>query len=182
MKLSSLQQRVLRFIKKTYPIVYDKSDANEIIAIGERPLATEDSIRTAYPSSTRDEIKDALKVLKSFQYISDLYLHHESDYVEQSVGGGKKVRHIPMKQPEGHFGYQITQIGVDTVNGFFYEMASNAIRGWLRKLSESYASTILSVVAGMIIWAVFGVTIQDLYYRLLPLHSNQQNEAILVPK
>jgi hypothetical protein len=69
MKFSRLERQVLRFIRNRYPIPYDSSKEEDIIAIGERPLPTEDMILQECKEERADSVKKAMQMLLSYQCI-----------------------------------------------------------------------------------------------------------------
>jgi len=99
-KLSPLDRRLLRLIYKTYPIAFASEDEDAVIAIGERPLATEESILQAVPNSSPGEVSKSLATLVAFQCIQKVYLSGPKDFVEQMTTPGRIVRHCVLTSPQ----------------------------------------------------------------------------------
>jgi hypothetical protein len=156
MELSRLDKQILKFIHNSYPIVYDPSEANRVIAIKERPLQTEKDIQLKFSSKTADNVIKAIQHLMAFQCIKEVYLYAQEDFVEQNIGPGRKIRHVALKQGEGHNGYQVTGFGEKVINDFISERFKRWIGKLIGTFLEKHFLLILVFLLGILFSSLFG--------------------------
>ena len=142
MKLSNLDRRVLRQIRRQYPIAHDPQ-SKAIIAVGERPLPTENDIAKSV-QCTAEALRTSLSILLSYQCIAKVYLYSRSEFAEQTAGGD--IIRLPfLCERAGENAYQVTSLGEATIKTFFKERASQQIATVFSK----YAGIGVGVLIGM---------------------------------
>jgi hypothetical protein len=114
-ELSSLEKQLLQFIDKQFPLPWDHSAADEILTRDEKPLVTEADLAAAIPSTQYEEIAPALKRLLALQCVKKVYLYAPDDFSEVQVATGRTLRMPVAKAGGGVSGYQVTQLGKDTI-------------------------------------------------------------------
>lgn len=109
MKLSRTEVRVLARIKSTYPIVLE-AEEKQIVAIGERPLETQNSLAHRFFDGDENKCAAATKNLVAYQCVRIVHLHAPEDFKDIDRGSSR-IRITYLKPPTGIDGYQISQHG-----------------------------------------------------------------------
>jgi hypothetical protein len=94
MKLTKLERRVLCFIQMSYPVPWDKAEANAYIAIGERPLPTLQGIAKRFPTAPTTQLGWAIKKLLDHQYVKKIDLWPRDAISDMTVAPGVKLRSV----------------------------------------------------------------------------------------
>ena len=91
MKLSRTELRILARIKSTYPIVLE-AEEKLIVAIGERPLETQNSLAHEFFDGSESKCAEAIKNLLAYQCVRIVHLHAPGDFADIDIGGDSYMR------------------------------------------------------------------------------------------
>lgn len=159
MKLSRLEMRILKFIRKEYPHVYDAPEAKEIKTAEERPLATEGTVATAFGAES-ESVRKALIRLKAYRCIESIYLFEPDEFSEHTMSPGKKIRMTPMVAPKGKDGYQVTAFGIQTIESTVWEKLKRTAITAVSKFFEERLALLIFFILGMLVSSFFGLDIR----------------------
>jgi hypothetical protein len=167
MNLSRLDRKVLQFIKQTYPVPWSPAEADAIIALGERPLATLDDIHSHLVLDTVSwpDLEGILARLISYQCVAKVYLASRDDYRDAMLAPGRIVRMSVTRASDGSsgkYGYQITHFGNEYLDGL--PLAKLKALAWrsLEKSVEKVAPPIIWFLLGLLASSLFGLDIRKL--------------------
>lgn len=150
MNLSKLDKRILRFIERTYPKVWDAESISKIRTATELPLTTVEMLLDEFKKYPLSAIESVVSKLKSFSLIGVVYLYGKSDFAEVPVSAGATLRSAYQRQGSGCNGYQITEFGKETL--------AKTIRGRVTTLGEAFLKTavpdLLKWCGGILIGAI----------------------------
>lgn len=127
MGLSTLEKRILRFIRTSYPIAYNPSESNRVITHEERPIPIATNIRNQFNRHSEEAVDKAIQRLIAFQYVKKVYLAAPEDFSEQVRAPGEVIRHRKLGPGTGDYGYQVSESGEKVIGGFMAER----IKRWL---------------------------------------------------
>jgi len=150
-KLSRLDRRVLRLVRDAYPIPYDP-DNKEILAVGERPLVTDESLHAECVTATASDIRQVTEKLRQFQLIRAVYLCDEREFHEQYTGAGNLIRHVvagPAGGPFGKYTYQVTTHGVAEIEKFLPERLKRMV--W-KAVEERGGVVVVALLTAFATW------------------------------
>lgn len=160
MKLSRLDQRILRFIRDSYPIPYNPSEDYDL-AMGERPLVDEQELCTVFKGVSAEDVKASVRNLVAYQCIAKVYLLSEGEYADQWAHG-RTIRHTVLAEKGGVDCYQITAFGENVLEGLPWERAKRASSTLLSRSIEGYIQMLVAFLLGMLLSSIFGFDITQL--------------------
>lgn len=150
MKLSRLEKRILILIRDAYPIPYDP-DSKDVLAIGERPVVTDESLN-AECTATLSDVRQVTEKLHNFQLIKSVYLLDPREFIQQGTGPGYVARIVVIGPPGGPFGqhtYQITKHGIAEIDKFPIERLKRA--GW-KAIEDKGVVAVVAAATAVLTW------------------------------
>ncbi len=156
MRFIKIERRILRLIRNEFPVAYDPKASKKPLAIGERPLLTEEAIALKSIGAKPDEVRGALEKLMVFECIRKVPLLTHEEYKDQDLAGGDSVRHVPLPMHPGPrtgpVGYQITEHGQKVLDSFVWERIKRLPSTWALKLAEEKGHSIIAAGLGAVLY------------------------------
>ncbi|HWE36987.1 MAG TPA: hypothetical protein VG406_10510, partial [Isosphaeraceae bacterium] len=161
MNLNHTELKILKFIDRTFDVVFERADAAAIFTPEERPLATLDLIEATFcpGGMSPEEIEKVVKKLLSYKLVKSIHLHEPNEFVEVRTSASGTIRQPVACPPTGKDGFQITQNGKDYLANRPWEKTKRKLLGYLDKALEQYIGVIIGLILGYILGQIFRIRI-----------------------